>query len=153
EEVSGPRYLAAPNGKLSRGDKWMLAAIVLLASVLSSAITAYLTARALTERPPSSGQATIPARDRTVAQRPDSAAMPPIVIPAHAPPIGDQRVLAGTMPAPAPTRINVAPVRRPAPTSAPRAAPSRAVETRITPVPTSAPEDVTAAPASAPVII
>jgi hypothetical protein len=149
EGMSGPRYLPAAAPKLSRSDRWMLVAVVLVASVLSSALTAYFTARAFASRAPRSESLVVatPPRDSVLARHLDTVAVAPVVIPAHAPPLGDQRVLAGTMPAPAPLKrtIPIAPTR-PAPT---RAA-TRSTGELAAPAPAAAAIIVAPPPAPAP---
>lgn len=169
EGGSGPRYLPTAPAQLSGRDKTMLVALVVVASVLSSALTAYLTASAFAERGsrPERVVLAVPARESVPPKRVDSATAQPVLVPAHAPPLGDQRVLAGTVPEPrgavpptrfstvqpkatppAAPRLSPMPKRTAPPPPAPPSAPARA--TVEAPVPTPAPVVVHVAPEPAP---
>jgi len=151
EGVSGPRYLPAPRPVLTNGDRWMLAALVLGCSILSSLVTAFFVARSFeqrtgSERAPSI--ATVPARDTSVVERRDSVAPPPaITIPAAAPPLGDQRTLAAgaVVPAPASAPKGSVPVKRATPTP-----PRQGSRTAARP---PSPRVVPVAPAAAPLVV
>ena len=158
EGRSGPRYpQAARHVSLAPADRWLLVALVLGSSVISSALTAFFTVRALGGRsstPPTVGAVAAPVpHDSVVASRPDSVGAPPIVRPAAAPPLGDQRTLAisaGTSATPAPEKVQrfarpaAAPAPRAATASKPKPAPARSSSTVRT-VPAPAPVAAAAA--------
>jgi len=135
EGGSGPRFLPAAPAQLSRRDKWTLVALVLGASVLSSALTAYFTARAFAARAPASETALVvaPPRDSVVPAHVDTVAVPPVIIPANAPPLGDQRALAGAAAEKkrsASTKLSVVPLKRASPRAPSTPAPARSSATR-----------------------
>ena len=115
EGTTSSRYLPTTT-QLDPRDKWMLVATVVVASVLVSASTAYFTTRALGSGGANGTPVTIaPSRDSANPPRVEPATVAPVVIPAHAPPLGDQRVLAGTMPPPSALstgRLSVVPSKR-----------------------------------------
>ena len=153
EGQSGPRYPAVvprPAG-LSAGDRWLLVGVVLGSSALSSALTAYLTVRAL-ERRGDAGPVAVapPPRDSAAEERAPTVPPPAIAVPIGAPPLGDQRTLAAANAAPAePPKRSIAAAPARAPRTAParvKAAPSRGTRA-ATPAPLAAPPALPAAEA------
>lgn len=168
EGVSGPRYMA-PRAALTGADRWMLVAVVIVCSVLSSALTSVLTMRALRDRstgtgtksavaPPASPAAAIVAmpKDSATAEHPDSlvtAAAPPIPAtpvkpaPKPAPKVAPARTLVAN--APPPVRRTTPPVVNaarpsappvPAPVQASTAAPTVAVPAVAAPAAVPSPD-------------
>jgi len=148
EGTSGPRYMSAPRATLTGADRWMLVAVVIICSVLSSALTSVLTIRALRNRvtdsgtqaavsppaPPAAAIAAVP-KDSAVG-RPDSlaaaaavAAPPPPSAPVPArpaakPAANPARTRVAARPAPAAARPPAVNVRPPAPAETPAATPA-----------------------------